>query len=259
MIKTIAELRDLDDEIFEEYKKAIAHLQFLLLKSDFKKTVDICFSMMTGSNFLKNSIFDCAENDNYYSVNVLYRSLIEHFLRFKFFWFNNSEQKDDNYAFVFRTSLEFNERLTIANAVNNAKKIKHEKIKTSEEIWDELFKSNKDFGNLNKKEISEFSKNLSIKNIIEYLERRMKNEKRETNSFLQKMIIEYSILSSFVHGGPRAHFETVQFGITGDREIGYLNICGPALQMATSIKIFSYLTFYQFMPEFGVLYNNTQE
>lgn len=258
MIKTIEDLRDLDDEIFEEFKKAASHLQFLLQKSDFKNTAEICFMFMSSSNFLKNSIFDCAENDDFYSANVLYRSINEHFLRFKYFWFNNISYKDDSYAFLFRTSLDFSERMAIENAINSAKHIKNEEIKTSKEIWDKLITSNRDFEKFTKGEVIEFSKNLSIKNIIRYIEKKMNNGGFETDTFLQERIVEYTILSSFVHGGLHAHKATVKFGVAQNRDDGYLNICGPTLQIATSIKIFSYLAIYQFMPEFGEIYNNTQ-
>lgn len=259
MIETIEDLKNLDAEISIEFEKAISHLKFLLLESDFKNTADICFTFMTSTDFLKDSIFNCAENNNFYSINVLYRSINEHLLRFKYFWFNNSSYDDDSYALLFRVSLEFSEKMILYNAVNSANQIKSQEIKTSDEIWKNLQDSNKEFQKFTKGEINEFSKNLSIKNIIRYLERTLKNNGHETNTYLQKSIIEYTQLSSFVHGGIQAHKDLVRFETSENKDNIFLDICGPALQIATSIKIFSYLVIHQFMPEFGEIYNNTQE
>ena len=259
MIDKIEHLRDIDDDIFEEFKNATNHLPFLLGKSNYRHTSEICFMFMSSSNFLKNSIFDCAENDDLYSLKVLHRSLIEHYLRFKYFWFNHSAYEDDSYAFLFRTSLDFSEKMTMKNAINSANQIKKLKTKTSDEIWEELVIENKDFGKFTSGEINEFSKNLSIKNIIRYIEKKMTNAGFETDTFLQKQIIIYTELSSYVHGGLHAHKDLVYFEMDAKRDEIYLNICTTSLQLASTIKMFSYLTFYQFMPEFGEIYNNTNE
>ena len=260
MIKTIDDLKALDADISSEFEKAIAeHLRFLLFESEFKNTAEICFMFMFSSDRLKNSIFDCAEKDDFYSMNVLYRSINEHYLRYEYFWFNNSLHKNDSYALLFRTSLDFNEKLAIENAINSAKKIKNQETKTSEEIWLKLVNSNKEFKKFTKGEIIEFSKKLSIKNIIHYLEKTFNNNGNEKVPFLQNSIIEYTILSSFVHGGFEANRQTVNFGVLEHKEKLYLNICKRTLEIATSIKTSSYLALFQFMPEFGELYNKTQE
>jgi len=260
MIKTINDLKTLDGHIFAEFEKAIAqHLRFLLFDSEFKNTADICFMFMYSTDRLKSSIFDCAEKDDFYSLNVLYRSINEHYLRFEYFWFNNALHKHDRYALLFRASLDFSEKLAIENAINSAKKIKNQETKTSEEIWSELVNSNKEFKKFTKGEIIEFSKNLSIKNIIRYLEKTFNSNGNETVPFLQNTIIEYTILSSFVHGGIEASKQTVNFGVLKDKEKRYLNICKRTLQIATSIKTSSYLAFSQFMPEFKEFHDITQE
>ncbi|MES2727395.1 MAG: hypothetical protein V4643_09865 [Bacteroidota bacterium] len=254
MIKTIEDLRVLDDEIFKDFNKLVNHLPFLL-KSDFKNTVEICSMFMYSSDCLKRGIFDCVKSNDTYSINVLYRSINEHFFRFKYFYFNNSSFKDDSYAFLFKTSLDFSEKMAIEKAINSAKQMKNEGIKTPKEIWDSLVSSNKDFGKFTKEDTSEFSKSLSIKNIIRYLEKKVSAS--ETDTFLQDRIIEYSLLSSYVHGGIYAHIDSVAFGVAKDKAEQYLNIYGSTLQITTSIKIFSYLTISQFMPEFEEMYNNS--
>jgi hypothetical protein len=87
----------------------------------------------------------------------------------------------------------------------------------------------------------------------------MKKGGFETNTFLQKLIIQYTTMSSFVHGGLFAHKKMVSLENEKERKEALIGICGIALQSATFIKTFNYLTFYQFMPEFGIHYNNSNE
>ncbi|MCG9909748.1 MAG: DUF5677 domain-containing protein [Flavobacteriales bacterium] len=259
MIETIFDLRKIDKEISEDFDKAISHLHFLLFESDYKHTAEICFMYMNSTDSLKNSILICAENDDIYSACVLYRSINEHYLRFKYFFLNYSIQKKDSYALLFRTSLDFVEKRSFLNAVKSARDIKKQVAKTSDEIWEELFQSNKSFENITKNEVVEFSKSLSIKNILGYLESTFKNDDFEEDTFLQEMIVEYSLLSSFVHGGLHAHKELIKVEMSDNRQKIYLDICGPALQIATSIKITSYLILHHAKADFLEMYFNSHK
>jgi hypothetical protein len=100
------------------------------MESEQKNTAEVCFAFMTGSNYLKSSLFDCAENEDYYSMSVLLRSLTEHYLRFTYFWFNFSKITNDSYSLKFLVSLEFYEKLEIERTINAAKQIKRKEMKT---------------------------------------------------------------------------------------------------------------------------------
>ena len=259
-MEKLEKLRNIDERIFEDFQVATDnYFRKLLFESEFPRTAEICYMYISGSNFLKNSIFDCAETEDYYSVSVLFRSIIEHYLRFKYFWFNNAKIKDDSYALKFRTAIDFKEKIEVERSFNAVKQIRKIDQKTSDEIWNDLIAENKDFAKFTKGEITEFSHSLSIKNIIRYIEKTMGDGGFETNTFLQKLIVQYSTLSSFVHGGLYAHKKMVSLENEKERQESLIGICGIALQSATAIKSFSYLTFYQFMPEFGVHYNNANE
>ena len=259
-MERLEKLRDVDERIFEDFQVATDnYLRKLLLESEFPRTAEICYMYISGSNFLKNSIFDCTETEDYYSVSVLLRSIIEHYLRFKYFWFNNAKFKDDSYALKFITAIDFKEKIDMERSLNAVKQIRQINQKSSDEIWNDLISVNKDFARFTKREISEFSQSLSIKNIIKYIEKTMGEGGFETDTFLQKLIIQYSNMSSFVHGGLFAHKKMVSLENEKERQDALIGICGIALQSATAIKSFSYLTFYQFMPEFGLHYNNVME
>lgn len=259
MIKSIDDLKEIDTVISSEFAEAHKYLDYLLMRSEQKGTAEICFMFMVSTNYLKDSIFDCAVNEDYYSMSVLFRSLTEHYLRFNYFWFNYSKTKSEDYALKFIVALEFYEKLTIEKAINDAKQIKYQMSKTSNQIWEEIKKSNREFEIFSKKEIDEFSKGLSIKNIIRFIERNMKESGFESHDFLLRRIVEYSQLSSFVHGGIYAFKRTIDLGVSKEKEKIVIGNCGTALQMASAIKTFSYLVFINTIPEFREFHERTLE
>jgi hypothetical protein len=65
------------------------------------------------------------------------------------------------------------------------------------------------------------------------------------SSFLGQLIIEYSNLSSYVHGGMKSYNEMMLANSNKKREIEYNRICGLTFQMSNSIKLFSLLMYAQ--------------
>lgn len=59
MIGKLEKLRSIDNDIFEEFQKAHKRLGHLK-ESSIPKTVELFFVYMRSTNFIKNSIFDCA-------------------------------------------------------------------------------------------------------------------------------------------------------------------------------------------------------
>ena len=61
----------------------------------------------------------------------------------------------------------------------------------------------------------------------------------EMSSFLGHLIIEYSNLSSYVHGGMKSYEEMMLADSDEKRDKEYNRICGLSFQMSNSIKLFS--------------------
>lgn len=258
-MKTLEDLKNIDDRIFKEFQRATDLYLKKLLKSEFRSTTELCYLYISSANSIKNSIFDCIETDDYYSVSILFRSIIEHYLRFKYFWFKSSGFNSDSYSTKFLMAIDFKEKIEIERSLNVIKNLNKMNTKTEIDIWNDLVAENPNFTKFSKQEISEFSASLSIKNIIRFIEGKMKDDKNESNIFLQKLIFSYSNLSSFVHGGIFANRQMNSLQNDNERHRSLIGISGIALQSATFIKLFSFLTFYQFMPEFGEHYNNISQ
>lgn len=217
---------------------------------------------MNNSDFIKDSILDSVERQNYYSINILFRSLIEHFLRFNYFLFNYGiNGKTDKYSKKFRTALVFTDKLSIARSHNSAKKIRNIQDKTMKNLQEEIYKSSDDFQKFDLSELLNFSNELSIKNIINFTENQIGKDNPIPNDFLIDSLIRYSKQSSYVHGGIFANQELYNFASKSseDKVKNLTVIFGLALQTTTFIKIYSYAIFFEINPEFFNYYSRISE
>jgi len=204
MQKELQKLRDIDDEIFETVEDSTKYIAWLLKESPIPKTAEILWMFIGSSNFIKNSIFDCSETEDIYSVKILFRSIIEHYLRFQFIFTKYGITKSDVESEKYYSILEISEYLNYVKSVRSVASIRGIDSKTLNEMWEELRTQFPYLDKYSKKEIEELSRQFSIKNMILFLEETTKVGKKE-DSFLPKMILEYSNLSSYVHGGISAY------------------------------------------------------
>jgi len=254
----IERIRALDDELFEIFEQSNFLIIPFLKNSEIPKTTELLIMFMSGSNFIKNSIFDCIENDDVYSSKVLFRSLIEHFLRFKYISVNYLMEKSDSKSEYYYTILEISEYLSLSKSIKSVNKINGIDEQTVMEMWTELCEKFPKLKTFNKNEIEEFTRNFSIKNIIAFLTETV-SKSNPKEFLLSKMIIEYSELSSFVHGGIFAYKSCFLYSNETERQKEQERIAGLTYQLCGTIKYFSYLIFYQFNKAFGPLYLKTEE
>jgi hypothetical protein len=259
LLVEINKIRDHDDELFEIFKCVMPLTLKLITNSKIKKTSELFIMFITSTNFIKNSIFDSIENDDVYSSKILLRSLIEHFLRFKFILINHTLEKNDKKSEYYFTILEISEYLTYSKAVKSIKHIYAKDEDTLDEMWDELCIKFPRLKSYPRKEIEEFNRNFSIKNIIRFLTRKVINIEKNKDIFLSTMILEYSDLSSFVHGGISAYKSSFEYSEVNNREKEQLRIGELAFKLCGAIKQFSYLIFFQHDKEFGPYYLKTEE
>jgi len=257
MIETIEELRDIDDEIFITIKGSTQFINWFLKESPIPKTSELFWMYITSTNFIKNSIFDCAENEDIYSVKILFRSLIEHFLRFNYIFFKYTSVKNDSESYKYYLILDLSENLKYLKSIKSANSIFGEDEMRLDKLWDELCEKFPKYKTYNKKEIETWTKDYSIKNIIDFIQNKLPGGNDEFNPFLPSIILEYSDLSSFVHGGIFAYKNNMNFIENEKRQKELLRITNLALFTSSSIKKLSYLIFSQYKTEFADFYIKT--
>lgn len=241
-MKRLEKIRDLDDLIFEEFQVYFPKT----VKSEFSKkhpkTFHISNLFTISTSFIKNSIFDCSENDDLFGAKILFRSLIEHYLRFKYVWFNWIKTQNDE---ISERYLEFTEASEKLDQIKSAI-AEHKLSNPSFEIenWKKIFEEIPSLKKYSKNEIEKETLKYTYKNIIKMLKEIDENSESET-TFFSSLISEYSKLSSFVHGGAGAHNQMLYFNDETKREDEYIRICGLAYQMAGSVKLFFTLMIVQ--------------
>ncbi|MDE1205886.1 DUF5677 domain-containing protein [Tenacibaculum larymnensis] len=239
----IEEIRYLDNIIFEEFQTYFLKTTTSNFKEEFPNTNTLIHFIDISANFIKNSIYDNCETDDYYGMKILYRCLIEHYIRFKFIFTKWIAEKDDYFS---KNYLEYNdarEVLDLIRAKISEQQLSDPNYKLKD--WDSFLKDHPNFKNKTRKEVEEETRKFSFKNIIRFLNNQLKNEELNNSDFFGKLIIEYSDLSSFVHGGMKSYKEMMRMNTEEKRLIEYKRVCGLAFQMSNSIKLFSLLMYVQ--------------
>ncbi|MEX2436950.1 MAG: DUF5677 domain-containing protein [Candidatus Paceibacterota bacterium] len=169
---------------------------------------------------LKTGVFDLIEARNIYSINILFRSLIDHFLRFYYIFLSFAEQKNDSAGTHY---LKFNlasEHLNYAFSLKSMSEIRGGNINDIN-VFDLIRKHNpqlKEFSNSKlKKEIKKYSTKNMIKKIVDTIY--SQSDVDESSLFLLKLLPQYSELSSFVHGGIDSTHSLGHFGDFESQEL----------------------------------------
>lgn len=239
----IKRIRDLDDDVFAVFQEYFP----LSSDSEFKKAYPTTYVLTTlfdtSTTFIKNCIYDSCETDNYYGAKVLYRSLIEHFLRFKYLFINWVKTKTDDFAIDYKEFADANEILETIRAKVSEYQLYDANFQLKD--WTIFLDKHPKFKNKTRKEVEQESKKVTFKNIIRFLNTTLNQGDKNISEFLAKLIIEYSELSSFVHGGMNSHYEMSKSCDEKIREKEYKRMCGLSFQINTSIKLFSLLMMIQ--------------
>jgi len=250
-------IRDLDFDIHDIFEKN-GSLIFELIKSDkIPKTSNTFLLFIAKTNFIKESIFELSESQNIYAINILFRSLIEHYLRFQYMFFRVLSDKDDNIGEEYLKFCSLSENIDTGKAWKDIAKIL-EKNPTADPY--ELLKEiNPDFKKYSKEEITKASEQFRYKNIIRFINSKLnRDNKFEDNEFILKLIPIYSDLSSFVHGGPSADKTLFETKDEKDRLKEVLHKIELSFMIAGTVKMFSYLVFYQYDKRFNDAYLGTK-
>lgn len=235
-MSNLEKIKDWDNEVFGEFKIYFPKISTSNFSKQFPVTLHLSSLFTTSTNFIKESIFNCCENDDLFGIKILFRSLIEHYLRFQLIWFHWVKNQSDIDAKRYLDFTTAREILDSIKAEIDAYKLSNPDFKVSN--WEELLINIPSCKNLSKKEIEAETLKYTYKNIIKSLKETVKKE-----SLLCSLIIEYSKLSSFVHGGNGSHQEFLIYRNSIKRKQEYNRICGLSFQMTATVKLFSLLMF----------------
>ena len=107
---------EIDEEIFEVFQDFIEKFSDVSKSFVFPKTLSTFMNFISSTNFIKEGIIELARTDNAYSLNILFRSLIEQFLKFQYIWMKFLEKKDDTIGEEYMEFYSYSEDIDYAKA-----------------------------------------------------------------------------------------------------------------------------------------------
>ena len=243
-----------DSEIHAIVEEFMPLATELARASPISKTASVFLSFIASTELIKNGILDLAKSENAYAAKVLFRSLIEHFLRFQYIWVRVCEEKSDVTPEEYLKFSSFKEGLLIGKTWKRvAKLLGQDSPLTPYEALKAIIP---DIASYSNKEIDKRASQFDLANVVEHICRKLKLPKDSKKLPIPlAMIPEYGDLSSFVHGAPAAI--QIMAGLQDEKKLAaeLTKMAELAFQIAGSVKMFSLLTFFQYDKKFGPPYS----
>lgn len=234
----IKNLFDLNNKLVKEIQSSLPAVVKSLRKTKFKYTSKALLSFIPKSGYLNSAILESSGNRNVYATAILSRSMIEHNFRHLYIYVRALNDDSDDVGKKYYKTLKGNEDLESFTKINNYNKAVYPE-KTS---WSTKGEHNK--------KISEDAKEFRIEKIFFYLIANNNSEKDEIikrfkKEYLLQRLIEYTKLSSGVHGGPFG--ELALFNLQKDKDKfnkALEKFAGDSFSLHTSLVESTYLFAY---------------
>ncbi len=204
---TIEERFKFIKEVFKNHKDGI---ETLIENHSFPKSMLCLYSKVLQIGSLRKILNK--SDGNFYSSQVLLRTLLEHFLIGYYVYFKTNTEKNDLVGEVYYDEYVKSEIIKRENYYFNLDKIKND-LK-HEDINGYLSKYGDEFRDLTQLQIDNIHKKASqfsnVRNVIKYLFN-SENQSKEENvlhTMLFDFLEKYNMLSSYVHGGVSAEVES---------------------------------------------------
>jgi len=214
---SIEQIVEIDDVVFKILKKDAGKVFLLFKNNDLEKTGQALSLFHAKIGFLKNGIYDQIESNNLYSAKILYRTLIEHYLKAQFLLYESLKSGNDNIGKDYYEFADASEKLQLGSAYKYVGEILFPENSFNDvfDVVKEIFPALEKYS---KKDIRNKAAKFNYRQIIEYLYDLFyvqQNIQSNGNDFLLNLIPEYSDLSSYVHGGPAADKSLLSLSTTG--------------------------------------------
>jgi len=223
-----------NDEIYEIIKKYLPNSLKQIKNTNFPLTLRALLHFHTNSNFIKNGIIDLINSDNLYGAKILYRSLIEHFLKSEYLFMKVIKNKNDTVGWEYFNLCNFDENKKYAKSYKQSAKLYGIDLKENFD-FDTFRKQFSEVKNLTNKEIDEKISQFNYRKIVSFIVKTLYNNKYDGNPFLLKIMPIFSELSSFVHAGPLSNSEMLKSSNLKIRNDTYKNMLEMTLLLSMNI------------------------
>ena len=198
------------------------------------------------TEFISEAIYYLCKMANIYSANILFRSLIEHFLKQQYIFFRyaieQNEKVCDEY-YKYYGNYEYIHYINVLkknNEILESRELNDNELKFLNDIVSEI-KKNPEF-EIMKKCYKKFQYIEILKYIYGNLKKVEQEKVEQENIPLLKLIIpEYCRLSSFVHAGPQAELQLYKYMEKDNLIYSLENIAETSLYMRAGILSTTFL------------------
>ena len=161
---TFDKICELDEEIHSVVEETMPLVFDLIKVIVIPKTATTLLAFITKTNFIKDGIFELYQTQNIYSINILFRSLVEHFLRFEYVFFRLGLEKNDSVGEDYLKFCSLSESIDTGKAWKDVAKILDKDPNL--DPYEVLKSINDDFKAFSKQHIIDKSSQFRYKNII---------------------------------------------------------------------------------------------
>jgi hypothetical protein len=204
-MEELFEIENMLEELAEEIEP---HLPLMYEFLSNLKCTDKPLSIFSMTSFLPKvesircGIFEVAKIDEYYSLNILFRSLIEHFVKAQYIWMKTVGNKNDEIGIDYWLFGQDQEYIDYAKALQQSYSlvgISPEKspVETLKEMG--VISNDKSVNQIRRK-----SEQFKYKNMTLFIADQLKAKENGVAPILSSIFPHYSELSSCVHGGPES-------------------------------------------------------
>ena len=147
---SIDQITEIDDCVFKIIEKDAGKVFLSFKNNNLEKTGQALSLFHVKIGFIKNGIYDQIEPNNLYSTNILYRTLIEHYLKAQFILLESLKDGNDNIGKEYYQFADASEKLQLGSAYKRAGEILFPE-KTFEDVFEVLKEMFPEFKEYSKK------------------------------------------------------------------------------------------------------------
>lgn len=236
------------------YNDCLPILKKLMDDKRVRNTSSVMYMFVQKTSQIKKAIYILTVEKNLYSINILFRSLIEHFLRFQYITLRHQFDNSDVIGKEYVEHLSESEKRQASKAWKEIARITNSK--DTDYPFEVLRKVNESMKDVSESEINNTERDFQYKQLIRYIfEKTQKDKSYKPEQFLLNLLVEYSKLSSYVHGGPVSDALISQINEKEQVEKECLRIAELSFRMATTTKLISLKMYGAYHPELRIASN----
>jgi DNA polymerase III delta prime subunit len=202
--KELSVNQEINERVSKIYIDNIPKLIAWADSKDNAETIKSIIGLANGCHEIKSGILNFINVNNIYCANILFRSLIEHYSKFLMVVYRFSKENNNSVGLDNLIYAKAYEIKSYGNALKLHKNLRGEddsKVDYSVAIR----KFSEDAANKKSEELKSASEQFNYRNVVKHFESDENNFFKEQLDVFAPMILEYSELSTFVHGGPEAN------------------------------------------------------